>query len=364
MISHTLLRLLSEPVRPADDDDHDEPSLDAQLGLNATSAMSAASSFGLDGRAIACFARWWQLETYLRDLLYIELGAAFGVGWQEIVSPKAGRQERTMTETRYMPSAHDSFPISHLSTADLLKLLEKYWDHVGSGIGMPLERWKSRVEEVYPIRNRIAHLRPPHQDDLGRIEQLLRDLEKGARVALGSYVNGEPVHADAGGQVVEDWIVGRHEAARRLFKHGRDQYDVQFRLQRSYRPWLVADAGLSPVDGVGMYWVLSLFVGGHARGHLDLRDYLAEPAVQRSVGAVGHIIDTAGHLIITLPACNPNEMISNAIANCYEMVFHHLTADERTNERLHRSDPRVDADGPLTVLSWIDPNDSFTMFDA
>jgi hypothetical protein len=57
-------------------------------------------------------------------------------------------------------------------------------------------------------------------------------------------------------------------------------------------------------------------------------------------------------------------MTSAAIANCYEMVFHHPSSAERDNEPIRRRDPRVDVAGPLSALSWIEPTDSFSLFGA
>lgn len=41
-------------------------------------AVSAASLHGLALEAIGVYARWWQLERWIRTIVYVELRAAFG----------------------------------------------------------------------------------------------------------------------------------------------------------------------------------------------------------------------------------------------------------------------------------------------
>jgi hypothetical protein len=46
--------------------------------------------------ASAVHARWWQLETWLRSLVYVELRAAYGNEWLEIVGKTAIKRSESL----------------------------------------------------------------------------------------------------------------------------------------------------------------------------------------------------------------------------------------------------------------------------
>ncbi|HTW84490.1 MAG TPA: hypothetical protein VMD91_10510 [Candidatus Sulfotelmatobacter sp.] len=84
------------------------------------------------------------------------------------------------------------------------------------------------------MRRRIAHCRTPHQDDLARVEQTLRDLEDGARACLQAYTSWEWITPES------DAELGAFSPGGRLYgrlEHARDQYETTIRLHRTTRPW-------------------------------------------------------------------------------------------------------------------------------
>jgi hypothetical protein len=59
---------------------------------------------GVPGYASALHARWWQLETWLRSLAYVELRSKFGSDWTKQISQKALRYAKNEARLAYMPS--------------------------------------------------------------------------------------------------------------------------------------------------------------------------------------------------------------------------------------------------------------------
>lgn len=61
-------------------DDEDEPTTWARLPDDAADALSAVLDSGdMPPRALALYVRWWQLETWLRTLAYVELRSRDGL---------------------------------------------------------------------------------------------------------------------------------------------------------------------------------------------------------------------------------------------------------------------------------------------
>src|SRR5690606_33162838 len=119
------------------------------------------------------------------------------------------------------------------------------------------------------IRNRTAHCRRSHSDDLGRLEQTLRDLEGGARKAAGTFNSSGDLSRISDDPVVRAWIGREHIDAVRLLNHARDQYDVNFNLEYNSRPWVETPSiGLSGTNG--HLWHVSWFLGARI---LDARAY-------------------------------------------------------------------------------------------
>jgi hypothetical protein len=86
-----------------------------------------------------------------------------------------------------MASADAGELITYADLSDLFGLIEDRWE-LFERLLPPLRRWQGRSDELQELRNRNAHCRRPHQDDLARLEQNLRDLEDGAWRFYASYL--------------------------------------------------------------------------------------------------------------------------------------------------------------------------------
>ena len=194
--------------------------LGEKLGEHSVERIVSSIDNGVPGTSFAVMARWWQLETYLRDLVYVTLKGQFGPKWSsELV--KAEKRAEQAAGLRYMSSPDDNYLLAHVDVSVLFRIIDEHWDNCSSGIGLPKTVWLGRAEEVKPIRHRLAHCRRPHNDDVARIEQLLRDLEPGACSFLRSYAQWGNVSSNEIDPVARAWIKLEHPDAD-IVEHGRN----------------------------------------------------------------------------------------------------------------------------------------------
>jgi hypothetical protein len=195
---------------------------------------------GVPPSALAVYGRWWQLETYLREVAYTELRAAFGASWAEHVGGAAATRAERDQINAYMASADADEPLAYADASVLFALVKNKWE-LFEPVLLPQVRWEGLVDELLSIRNRSAHCRRPHRDDLARLEQSLRNLEPGAREFYRSYTQAQRLRPDEEDPVVDAWLGKSHPSAQRLVEHGQEQYDVSFRLSISTRPWRMSE---------------------------------------------------------------------------------------------------------------------------
>jgi hypothetical protein len=176
-------------------------------------------------RSVGLYVRWWQLETWLRELIHVELRALYGRRWIDVVNMGSGRQAVDAAFT-HMTGADNDNPLAYLDYSQLLKIIEAHWPQFRQTL-LEKQVWDGQQVVLKQIRHRIGHMRRPHADDLSRLEQVLRDLERGAFIAMASYNEDHAPsakrHKDA---VTQGWVAGKHEDARRLLAHARDRYGV------------------------------------------------------------------------------------------------------------------------------------------
>lgn len=335
-------------------------------GEAAVRRLNAATGNGVPMDSLLVAARWWQLENYLRQLLYIELRARRGPGWAEPLRAVTSQRMNDARADAYMASPDDQHLLAYTDVGDLFRLIDAHWNDCHHGIGLPRDVWRGRTSELRRIRHRMAHCRRPHDDDVDRVEQTLRDLEPGANRALRSYVNHWPVRPELVDPIVDDWCRRRHDLSR-LIEHGERNKGIDFSLHVARRPW--ADTTAERVSGTpGFYWVMDIVL--HER-HLLIDDYLSQSAVRVSMPLIGHIVHTStNHVFVTFPSVGSPRDISDAIGRCFEAVFtaarpgygDHYSV--RHPWRRVDIDARVDAQDLLSVLAGLNPDDPISIFAA
>lgn len=161
------------------EDDEDELSTWDHLPDDVGWALSAVlDNHDMPPRALALYARWWQLETWLRTLTYIELRSRDGINWSNIVDNQAENRQKKDKHYEYMASPDWDDPLAYLDASRLFALIDDNLE-LFEPILPGRDTWTGRRPELLSIRNRIGHLRRPHKDDLRKLQQTLRDLEQG-----------------------------------------------------------------------------------------------------------------------------------------------------------------------------------------
>ncbi|MGS2619676.1 hypothetical protein ACVCAH_35115 [Micromonospora sp. LZ34] len=117
----------------------------------------------LPRRVVTTYVRLWQLETWLRQMAYVELRALFGGGWHQQIAPP-GKALSNDLQLTHMPGP-ERFPISYVTFGSLLRTINNNWSLFEPYLP-PQDLWQAKLVEVSQIRNRVAHFRQGHYDDL------------------------------------------------------------------------------------------------------------------------------------------------------------------------------------------------------
>lgn len=267
-------------------------------------------------QSIALYARWWQLETWLRELVYVELRALLGSALAEPVKVAVKRQQLDAAFT-HMTGVDNDNPLAYLDYSQLIDIISQHWDQFDDTL---LERraWEGRQVELKQIRHRIGHLRAPHPDDLGRLEQMLRDLERGTFIALASYNRRRRPDRDLNDPVTAGWIRGKHDDATRLIDHADQQYETRLDVSLSKRPW--ADGQDNPYEAPGFFWHAAFFLRG--RGIRDARVLWHDSYVKAVRPLIVHMLtDDPSQVEFTFSAVDDGDAVADAIGNVFEAVL-------------------------------------------
>lgn len=134
---------------------------------------------------LSTYSRLWQFETWLRTMVYVELRARHGNDWHQHLLLPSLRPLENDKKLSHMPTS-DQLQTSYMQLSDLLKTVSSNW-HLFKPYLPPKPIWDARLAEVSQIRHRVAHFRLGHEHDLDRVEQLLRDIDKGFWSFCSSY---------------------------------------------------------------------------------------------------------------------------------------------------------------------------------
>lgn len=331
--------------------------------------MSAAWRNGLRPEATAVYARWWQLETWLRELVYVERSARHGRSWADDLPPTAAHRESADREHGYMATPDATARLAYLDVGPLFELITDDWDLYSSAL---IDRavWDGRVRELKRIRNRIGHCRRPHGDDLGRVEQTLRDLEGGTLGAVSSYNRQFHPQPELDDPVVEAWLREDHPDARRLVGHADRNYDVRFWLTYSRRPWSEPRAEGEMISGRPGYlwhahWVMA---GGRP---VDLRSLWEDSYMTAPRDLMVFLTATDPFSIqISFAAVDEPSSISDAIGHAFDGVLtnpDHRWGDsleeiERWTRRMEGLDAKMQISTTWAIVD--DSTTPITIFDS
>lgn len=296
------------------DADHDHEHYPRWVTAETAAVLETVIPHHMPPEPLAIFARWWQFETWLRDVAYLELRSRYGIAWNEKVAQAVGRQRQDAVFT-HMPGADNENPIAYLDYSQLVSIIDEHRDLFDYVLFEP-KSWQGRQEELKRIRHRIGHMRRPHADDLARLEQTLRDLERGAFIACASYnrqATPDPAHhSDA---MTLGWVKQEHPTAARLIDHADRQYGTRLMVSTSRRPW--ASSGGSLEARPGLLWHAHFYVRDRT---IDMQTLWRE---LRSVWpSLVHVLSNdPGQVELTFSAVDGGAVIADAIGYAFDALL-------------------------------------------
>jgi hypothetical protein len=143
----------------------------------------------LPRRLLPTYARLWQLETWLRRMVYVELRSLLGDAWSQDLR-KSGSFDADKRLT-HMPTP-EMDALSYAQLSELTQLMGKHWKCFEKYLP-PQDLWEAKLKEIKQIRHRVAHFRRGHLDDYPRLLQFLRDIDLGFWTFCTSYNNGRSI---------------------------------------------------------------------------------------------------------------------------------------------------------------------------
>jgi hypothetical protein len=102
--------------------DKDATSTWDRLPDDVTDALSSVLDSGdIPPRALVLYARWWQLETWLRTLTYVGLRSRDGLDWGSNLDPQAESPRQKDKQHEYMASPDWDDPLAYLDASRLFQ---------------------------------------------------------------------------------------------------------------------------------------------------------------------------------------------------------------------------------------------------
>ena len=329
--------------------------------------LRGAVGAGVPVAALETYARWWQLETFLRELVYVELRARWGEAWTDHLSGTAPKRAARDDVNAYMASADAGELLAYADVSDLFRLIDDQWD-LFAPVLPPRERWAGTAHLLRDVRNRNAHCRRPHRDDPARLRQTLRDLDAGARRFYASYLRTSAPPPKSRDKLARAWIRGQHPAAARLLEHAERQYDVRFQLRYSTRPW-ASPPTINGISGTpGALWHAEWLIGAREVPILELWQRLHRGGLQQRLV---HLLHGGATITATFPAIDAPDATADAIGDLFDALLTvsrplPSTGDfsepvERWRTGADQLPRRVQVDTPLALHDYDLP---FSLFGA
>lgn len=333
--------------------------------------LDGAFGSGVSRPAVVAYARWWEIEDYLREVVYTELRSAFGDRWtEELGGDVPSRAERDRINS-YMASPDDEDLLCYADTSVLFKMIKNHWS-LFAEVLLPEARWQGTADTLLAIRHRVAHCRRPHRDDLYRLGQALRDLEPGARIFYGSHARTIDPRSGRKDPLLRAWLHQRHEAASRLIDHCERKYDIHFRLGYSARPWVGASAEDARISGrPGFIWHAQWLLGSRELRPYELWRSLPSDTQDRLM----HLLVDPFSATATFSAIDDPDGTADAIGIVFEALIPASRPGLDVTQGLDTERPeslrkeaaelpsKVEYNGPFSLFDPLNP-EAFTLFSA
>jgi hypothetical protein len=148
------------------------------------------------------FSRLHQLEVWFRELVFVEMKCRFGNAyWQECEAALKRSKRPGLPAVRAMKgdkrhphmATPETDPLWFISFDSLTNIVQdrRLW-HLFAPYLTTKRLVRAKIEELMPVRHRIAHARAPHPDDVRRVDNILADLDQGFWRFCTSYNHDRP----------------------------------------------------------------------------------------------------------------------------------------------------------------------------
>lgn len=209
---------------------------------------------------LKAFLRLYQLETWIREMVYLELKSYYGMHWlneaesalaRSNVNIRMASKSATKDKRHQHISTAENNPLWYMSFDSLLKIVfdPKMWKLFESYFTTK-KLFRARFEEIAPIRNRVAHCRALHAYDLDRLIQFLRDFDQGFWRFCASYG--------------DQYVFVDKLARNGVFEHFKAEQAENLRLYYSARP-SVGKRAPKPQLGPGLNYDVTIITHHHGR---------------------------------------------------------------------------------------------------
>jgi hypothetical protein len=322
----------------------------------------------LPDRVLGTYARLWQLETWLRRLIYVELRASAGDAWREKIRDPEGSWKADKRLT-HMPTVEQN-PLSYVQFSELQRVISDNWSLFDSFL-LPKSIWEAKLEEISQIRHRVAHFRRGHADDLQRVVQLLRDLDQGFWRFCTSYNDPQPILPQSDDPVESHFLhldpfPWGEMSDGKWARTGSADPEAGFGLTVEVlcRPWTRWSI---PVAGQPGY-LYDVTIHARQQRHLDYRQL-----IESTSGLHGHLVHVcldslAKSVRVTIPAVLGGERVIAIVERLCEACLYCLTSgllqpDADRVQRLADSLPECVL-GPNNPLTFLAPDMPCSFFGA
>lgn len=207
------------------------------------------------------------------------------------------------------------------------------------------------------IRRRTAHCRRPHEDDLSKVEQTLRDLRAGAHRVLSAFATHRRVWDSDVDPVTAHWV-GLGDPESRNAVHTALDNGLEFQLRWSQRPWANIQTAGALSGQSGVLW--------HAEwrrpvGVIDIDRVLGSAVLDNDAlgpSLIAVIRPGEGRLAVVLPAVDDSARTIDAIASWFAAVLSASSprSARATADRREQIGPRIHDRDAIALahegLSW------------
>lgn len=308
--------------------------------------------------ALETYGRLWQLETWLRRMVYVELRALLGDNWAQVLPPLA-RSFEADKALRHMPTP-EMDALSYSTISKLTEAIGKHWNCFECYFP-PKDLLDAKLKEVFQIRNRVAHFRLGHADDYPRVLQFLRDIDLGFWNFCTSYNNAQPILPQTRDKVTEHLLhldplpwgeIKPREWARVGFVDKSIVVGVTVNVQ--CRPWAIWK---HPVDAEPGF-LYDVTLNAQDGRVFDYKKLLGD--TQRVHAHLVHILldSFENSLRLTIPAVLGSakviEVVEQVLKVAQYTVARHRNPTSRTADEIAAQWPEY-VIGPQNPLAFLDP---------